>query len=151
MPRRMGRRRRHLPRILLNAATMVSAVLCLATAVQWMVGGSGWQWPWRNNSMDFRDRSILYRLYCGPTGYLIVRYDLRGEVKHGPAASSADMAARLRWEQQWANPATVVSWPGIEVESTRAEVGINAKDDRLELLGFSSSVHAQYWLILCVA
>jgi hypothetical protein len=36
MPRRMSRRRRRLPRILLNAATGASLVLCVATAVLWV-------------------------------------------------------------------------------------------------------------------
>ena len=38
MPRRMGRRGRLLARILLNAATLVSLVLCVVTAVLWVRG-----------------------------------------------------------------------------------------------------------------
>jgi hypothetical protein len=142
MPRRTGPRR--LPRILANATTTLSTLVFVVTAALWAAGGQ--RWPWRNRP-DFLDRSVQYHIYAGPVGYRIRRWDLRGERRHGPSLS--DAAARTRFERQWGNPTASAEYPGFEVEATGPEFGINTKDDRLEFLGFSSSVLVRYWVVLC--
>jgi hypothetical protein len=131
-------------RTLLSLATAASLALCIGTAVIWCVAH---RWPWRNLP-DFDDRSVQYRLDCGPGGFGLRRWDLRGPVVVGPRHTN--FFGRADFRREWDLPVTVERpFPGVQLTSPEARV--ETRDGRLVVLGVSSSVVVPNWAVLCCA
>jgi hypothetical protein len=138
------RRLRRLLRILLNAATVMSLVLCVATAVLWAGASS---WVGSNGGPDFDRRALQYRLNFGPTGVRLARWDLGGPMIRGPRTYAA---GRILWLQEVTTPVMRERpFPGVEVESLGPLIRINTEESRLEFLGYACAVRAGYGVLLC--